>query len=146
MIKVNKTLKKFGYPKTLVKEYDHWCILLRPEQVTLGSLVFVCKDDVTRFSNISDEAFNEVPGIIKEIENTLFELFNYVKINYLMLMMVDPNVHFHVIPRYAKSKVFKNTVFNDFGWSGAPELSKYNKISSKLFTDLKEELKKSFIK
>ena len=87
-MKINKTLKKFGYPKTLIKEYKNWCILLRPEQVTLGSLVFICKDDVTKFSNISDKAFQEYSQIIKEIENTLFELFKYDKINYLMLILL----------------------------------------------------------
>jgi len=143
---MNETLNKFGYPNTLVKEYDHWCILLRPEQITLGSLVLICKDDVTRFSSISDKAFQEYPEIIKAIENTLSDLFEYDKINYLMLMMVDPNVHFHVIPRYSESKFFRKVIFIDFGWPGIPELSKCNQVSNKLFTDLREELKKAFIK
>lgn len=145
MTKINSTLLKFGYPDTLMKEYENWCILLRTEQVTLGSLVLICKDDVIRFSNISNEAFQEYPQIIKAIENTLFKLFEYNKINYLMLMMVDPNVHFHVIPRYSNTKVFQDTEFKDFGWPSIPELSKHNKVSSKLFMDLKEELKKAFI-
>ena len=143
---MNETLNKFGYPDTLVKEYNYWCICLRPEQVTLGSLVLICKNDVTRYSEISNKAFQEYPRIIKAIENTLFELFEYDKLNYLMLMMVDPNVHFHVIPRYAESKVFNGSVFNDFGWPGIPELSKHNQVSSESLRDLREELKKAFIK
>jgi diadenosine tetraphosphate (Ap4A) HIT family hydrolase len=142
---INKTMKKFGYPNTLVKDYDHWCVLLRPEQVTLGSLVLICKESVKRYSDISNEAFLKYSLIIKETENTLFQLFKYDKINYLMLMMVDPNVHFHVIPRYSKLKVFKGAVFNDLGWPGLPELSKHNQVSSKLFMNLKEEIKKAFI-
>ena len=137
MIKINKTLKKFGYPGTLVKEYNHWCILLRNEQVTLGSLVLICKDNVTKFSNISDEAFQEYPRVINETENTLYTLFKYDKINYLMLMMVDPNVHFHVIPRYSKSITFKGITFKDYGWPGIPDFANHNQISSKLFMDLK---------
>ena len=40
---INDTIKKFGYPATLVKDYDHWVVLLRPAQVTLGSLVVAAK-------------------------------------------------------------------------------------------------------
>jgi len=36
---MNPTLEKFGYPATLLVELEHWAILLRREQVTLGSLV-----------------------------------------------------------------------------------------------------------
>ncbi len=36
---MNKTIVRFGYPATLVAEYEHWVVLLRPEQPTLGSLV-----------------------------------------------------------------------------------------------------------
>ena len=140
---MNQTMKKFGYPITNVKEYNHWCVLLRPEQTTLGSLILICKEDVGKYSDISNEAFQEYPLVIRSIEITLSSMFSYEKINYLMLMMVDPNVHFHIIPRYAESKVYEGEVFYDFGWPGVPELSKHNHIGRKLFDDLKEDLKKA---
>ena len=34
---MNATLEKFGWPATLVKEFDHWVVLARPAQPTLGS-------------------------------------------------------------------------------------------------------------
>ena len=46
-----------------------------------------------------------------------------------MLMMVDPDVHFHVIPRYSKPKQFGNIEFSDPGWPGPPDLSHTNKTS-----------------
>ena len=146
MIKINKTLKKFGYPGTLVKEYNHWCILLRNEQVTLGSLVLICKDNVTKFSNISDEAFQEYPRVINETENTLYTLFKYDKINYLMLMMVDPNVHFHVIPRYKDKRIFLDYEFLDPDWPDKPSLINENKISNEVFKELKRKLISQFSK
>ncbi len=33
------TIKKFGYPATLVKDFTKWVLLLRPQQATLGSVV-----------------------------------------------------------------------------------------------------------
>ncbi len=143
---VNITMQKFEYPAAIVKDYGSWCLLLRREQVTLGSLVLICKDNAIRYSEISKKAFQEYPEIVKQIENTLYELFEYDKINYLMLMMIDPNVHFHIIPRYAGSKVFKGTLFNDHSWPSSPDLSKHNNVSSKMFSDIKSELITAFLK
>mgnify|MGYP000964088017 CR=1 FL=1 len=39
-----------------------------------------------------------------------------------MLLMVDPDVHFHVIPRYAGSRQFRDLSFPDAGWPGVPAL------------------------
>jgi diadenosine tetraphosphate (Ap4A) HIT family hydrolase len=135
---INQTMHKFGYPDTVVMESDHWCVLLRQEQVTLGCLVLICKENVERFSDISGDAFQEYPKIIREIENTLNKLFNYDKINYLMLMMVDPNVHFHIIPRYSKLKEFENMRFNDYGWPSIPVLSKHQRMKRNLFISLRD--------
>lgn len=139
----NKTMQNFGYPDTLVKEYNHWCICLRPQQITLGSLVLICKDDANKFSNISNDAFQEYPKIIKSIENTLFDLFEYDKINYLMLMMIDPNVHFHVFPRYNGVKNVKGVKFHDAGWPGLPDFSKPNKIDKHIFNKIMEAIKEA---
>ena len=51
----NQTAVRFGYPDTLVREYDHWLVLLREPQATLGSLVLCEKSDATEFSAISAE-------------------------------------------------------------------------------------------
>ena len=39
-----------------------------------------------------------------------------------MLMMVDPHVHFHVIPRYDGSRSFGGMSFPDRAWPGPPDL------------------------
>ena len=36
---INSTIEKFGYPSTLLRDYRHWVLLLRPAQVTAGSLI-----------------------------------------------------------------------------------------------------------
>lgn len=141
---LTKTLKKFGFPDSLIKEYNHWILLLRPEQVTLGSLVLICKDRASRFSDITNNSFNEYPFIIREIEKNLNKLFKYDKINYLMLMMVDPDVHFHIIPRYSENKQFGDMMFKDFGWPNFPILNKANSINKEIFLSLKETLKSEF--
>ena len=119
---MHATLAKFGYPATLVCDYRHWCVLLRPAQATLGALVLVAKGEEPAFSDLPDEAFAEFPLVVREIEHGLKEFRTYDRINYLMLMMVDPHVHFHVLPRYAKAQPFGGVNFIDGGWPGPPDL------------------------
>ena len=47
-----------------------------------------------------------------------------------MLMMVDRDVHFHVIPRYAEARQFNGLEFIDFGWPGAPDLRQSNETDA----------------
>lgn len=123
---MNATMKKFGAPNTLISDYDHWAVLLRPGQVTLGSMVLICKEPATAFSMISSAAFAELQLITRHIEGVLGRTFKYDRINYLMLMMVDPDVHFHVIPRYETLRTFSKQVFTDHGWPGPPDLARVN--------------------
>ena len=119
----NPTALKFGYPTSLVVETSHWLVLVRPSQPTFGSLVLVCKDKAQAFSEISPEAFAELGQVTRGVEQSLRALVQYERINYLMLMMVDPDVHFHVIPRYDGERSFEGQAFPDAGWPGVPALS-----------------------
>ena len=118
----HETLKTFGYPATLVHEYEHWCVLLRPAQVTLGSLVLICKENATQFADISEGAFAEMKQVVGDIETGLKSFRPWQKINYLALMMVDPQVHFHIIPRYSADQEFAGVSFKDAGWPAVPQL------------------------
>jgi len=118
----NATMTKFGYPQTLVREYAHWVVLLRPQQATLGALVLACKDEARAFAEISAGAFAELQGVTRDIEAGLTAFRPYRKINYLMLMMVDPDVHFHVLPRYAETQNFEGVAYPDKGWPAVPDL------------------------
>jgi len=118
----NDTMVRFGYPDTLIRAYSHWAVLLRPDQVTLGSLILVCSEQATAFSEISQEAGAELHPTVQAIEGSLSAVWPYKKINYLMLMMVDPHVHFHVIPRYDADQTYEGQTFRDTGWPKVPDL------------------------
>jgi diadenosine tetraphosphate (Ap4A) HIT family hydrolase len=141
---VNATAEKFGYPETLVAELDHWVLLLRPQQVTLGSLILLCRDPAQRFGEITREAAAELQAATDRIENVLSEAFAYDKINYLMLMMVDPDVHFHVIPRYRDSRSYRGTPFHDPSWPGPPNLAESHELSPEQSAALISDLRARF--
>lgn len=142
---MNDTISKFGYPASLIREYDNWVVLLRPKQATLGSLVLAHKSDATSAADISAESYAELARIKREIESTLHTCFGLDKINYLMLMMVDREVHYHVIPRYAEDKTFSGITFTDPGWPKVPELTYATELGDDELQQLTNYLKAHWI-
>lgn len=129
---MNATMEKFGWPATLIAQFDHWVVLLRPAQPTLGSLVLAAKSDATAFGDLPGEAHAELKRVTATIEAALTKAVGYTKINYLMLMMVDPHVHFHVIPRYEGVRSGGGLRVRDAGWPGPPDLGSAVKIDSEM--------------
>ena len=133
---MNPTIEKFGYPATLLREFEQWLVLLRPAQITLGSLVLAAKSDATVYADLPRAAFAEQADAVAAIEQALAHFVRYERINYLMLMMVDPNVHFHVIPRYSGTRQWNGIVFPDAGWPGPPQLDKMVALTSEQIDQL----------
>lgn len=120
---MNETIERFGYPATLLREYEHWLVLLRPAQVTLGSLVVAAKSEATAFADLPAAAFAELATVTAEVEGALRRAVDYARINWLMLMMADPNVHFHVLPRYEGTREGDGLTLGDAGWPKVPDLA-----------------------
>ena len=125
---MNDTIAKFGHPATLIAEYDHWVVLLRPAQPTLGALVLAAKSNATAFGDLPAEAHTELKAATAAIEAALTQAVGYAKINYLMLMMVDPHVHFHVLPRYEGERSGAGLTVADAGWPAQPDLGQAMKL------------------
>jgi diadenosine tetraphosphate (Ap4A) HIT family hydrolase len=119
---MNATIEKFGGATTLIVDYPHWVVLLRPQAVTLGSLIIAAKGEETAFSALPPAAFTELSTVIRDVETVLTKAVGQAKMNYLMLMMVDPHVHFHALPRYDGSRDRDGMAFGDAGWPGPPAL------------------------
>lgn len=137
---MNPTLEKFGYPATLLREFEHWAVLLRPAQVTLGSLVLAARSDATAYADLPRQAFAEQADAVQAIERALRQFTSYDRLNYLMLMMVDPNIHFHVIPRYAGPRSWAGLQFPDAGWPGPPRLDAAIKLGPEQLRSITTEM------
>ena len=137
---INATMKTFGYPDTLVREFEHWAVLVRPAQVTLGSLILVSTSDSTAFGDLPAGAHVELAVVLPAIETALRDFVSYEKINYLMLMMVDPHVHFHVLPRYEGRRAWNGLALADTGWPGPPDLKAAQRLDPALLAGLRGEL------
>lgn len=141
---MNATIEKFGWPATLIAEFTHWVVLLRPAQPTLGSLVLAAKSDLAAFGELPVAAHAELKEVTRAIEAALRPFAGYAKINYLMLMMVDPHVHFHVIPRYEGAREWGELIFPDAGWPAVPQLGEAVKLEPAERDALVAELKALF--
>jgi len=127
---MNTTIKKFGYPATLIRDYHHWVLLVRPAQATAGSLILAAKSNATAYGDLPPAAFIEQGVIVAELEKKLRETIKMDKINYLMLMMVDPHVHFHIFPRYDGERSIAGLTLTDRGWPGPPDLKSAVELDS----------------
>jgi diadenosine tetraphosphate (Ap4A) HIT family hydrolase len=59
-------------------------------------------------------------------------------------MMVDPNVHFHVIPRFSDSRRWEGVEFPDNGWPGPPLLKLVVNLNGTQMKALRNQLKPYF--
>lgn len=114
---------KFKTDDLKLYESTHWIWSLRPAQVTLGSGILSLKRECAAFSELEREEYADLQEIIPVIENTLKQTFDYDIMNYLMLMMLDKHVHYHVIPRYEDKIDEVGQIWHDKGWPGVPDLS-----------------------
>ena len=141
---LNPTQIRFEYPDLLVKDFPNWCVMLRRHQVTLGAMVLIAKSHATTWPDIGEEAFTELAQVTSAIERMLRTTFAHDKINYLMLMMNDPNAHFHVLPRYGRTLAFEGMDFEDAGWPKTPELGIGPKLDDDMAAKLIAHLKASW--
>ena len=121
MSELAKFQQKFRIPELTIRSYRHWTWSLRPVQSTLGACVISARREEPNFSGMSAEECAELATVVKDVESGLKAAFTYDKINYLMLMMLDPQVHFHVIPRYAGTREFAGTTWQDKNWPKPPD-------------------------
>jgi diadenosine tetraphosphate (Ap4A) HIT family hydrolase len=141
---INDTIRTFGYPKTLVGELDGWVVLLRPRQVTLGSLVLAAADEARAFGDLPPALYTGLGEAVRRVETVLKGTLECQKLNYLMLMMVDPHVHFHVIPRYAAPVSLGGRSFADAFWPKPPDITSALDVSAEEFEVLRQKLAAAF--
>jgi diadenosine tetraphosphate (Ap4A) HIT family hydrolase len=139
--RINRTIENFGYPTTLVCDMGEWLVLLRPRQVTLGSLIIAAAHPATSFAELPPSHFTTLGAVMSKVETTLKTLFHCDKVNYLALMMVDPHVHYHVIPRYSQAASFAGHMFPDYFWPKPPDVTHTLEMKPETFKLLHDALK-----
>jgi len=120
---------------------DHWTVLVRKVQVTLGALVLAANRCFVSASELTQPEVSEFPIVVGRLEAVLKSAFQYDKINYLCLMMVDQHYHFHVLPRYASPRTFSGRSWHDASWPKPPNLAG-EPSDTALLVELRDQLRK----
>lgn len=139
-ITIGEFTKKFKIEELLILETEYWVWSLRPIQSTLGASVLSLKRECDALHAVTQAEFSDLYKIIPLIEKTLKIAFNYDVMNYLMLMMVDKQIHYHVIPRYSVDKIFEENTWIDTGWPTQPILNFNEDVALETLHAVKEHL------
>ncbi len=144
---IKDILKKFNKHKNYIFEYKSWLLLYRNKQVTPGSLVLIyCEKDEDSLGGISSEAFYHLPKFINAIEESMRKIYKAEKFNYLALMMVDSQPHFHIFPRYSKPVKFEGREFLDMDWPLPVSIQRDLEINDEIGGMFKKNLTSSLSK
>lgn len=115
----NKFKEKFKIDTLELLDFKYWVVSVRPKQITVGSLILSLKRDCHNVGDLYKKETEELAIVFSEIENLLGIAFSFDKINYLALMMIDEQVHFHIVPRYEKRVKLFDKSYQDKSWPGA---------------------------
>ncbi|MBD1422502.1 HIT family protein [Sphingobacterium chuzhouense] len=137
--------QKFDIVNLTIKKVGSWIISLRPLQVTIGSLVLSLDRPCYDIGDLTDSESQELGRAFKVIKEVYAKTFSPDKVNYLLLMMVDKQVHFHVIPRYGREVIFKNNRFEDEHWPKPANVLLTLDFDDQLLLQLKEYMEAAHV-
>lgn len=133
--------QKFRLDELSLQRSEHWTWSLRPVPITLGAGILSLNRFCTSFAELSPAEGAELAAIARSIDARLQKAFAPDRMNYLMLMMVDRHLHFHVVPRYAQIRHFGGMPWEDKAWPKPPDLGVYaDRADSSVLSDIHRAL------
>lgn len=113
---------KFRVKELIIHETEYWRWSIRPLQCTIGASILSLSRPAEKMLELTSEEGADLAKMSKVIESTLDKCFGQDKMNYIMLMMVDNHIHYHVVPRYSQPVDFDGKKYEDACWPKPPVL------------------------
>jgi diadenosine tetraphosphate (Ap4A) HIT family hydrolase len=132
---------KFQVQELTIFRLEYWTWSTRPVHATLGSGILSLNRFCAHFGSLTTSEAAELAAAARQIESRLGRAFSPDKLNYLMLMMVDAHVHFHVIPRYSSPRDCGGLQWNDKGWPGFPLLNEGTGCGNETLSAIRDKLR-----
>jgi len=134
----------------LIYETEYWQIYLAPSQRYLGTCVIALKRQCRNLKGVRYREWIEFAEIVNNLETTLEKTFSPTLFNWSCFMNStyrinppNPEVHWHLIPRYNYTIFFQGLEFfdPDFGYIPQPIKREIpDKIMKKIMDKIKENL------
>lgn len=113
------------YEWSIIKEYDHWTLLLYEKATShLGrAVVWLAREgEMQRYSQLSTEELVELQRVLKEYELALEALWKPDHMNYMWLGNFfhehGGHGHMHVLPRYKTPRIVDGVTYEDKKYGG----------------------------
>jgi diadenosine tetraphosphate (Ap4A) HIT family hydrolase len=123
-----------------VTEQGGWVLSVRPAQLKLGAMVVSVAAGQQRFQDLTTDDGAGYIDIVATAERLAQEVYGAVRINVVALMMKDPVVHYHVLPRYDTAVDRHGTTWTDDDWPGPPTFGPASTDDQVLFA-IRDELR-----
>jgi diadenosine tetraphosphate (Ap4A) HIT family hydrolase len=123
-----------------VTERGGWILSVRPAQLKLGAMVISAAGGQQRFQDLTAGDGAGYISIVAAAERLAQEVYGAVRINVVALMMKDPVVHYHVLPRYDAAVDRHGITWTDDDWPGPPTFGPASTDDQVLFA-IRDELR-----
>ena len=97
----------------VVREADHWTLVLNENQATLGRVFLALRRHETDALALTPAEQADLWVLASEAKQALSALFAPDHFNYMLLMNLTSHVHFHLFPRYAAPREFAGQTWTD---------------------------------
>lgn len=105
-------------PRFLIASATHWAVCLNESQDLLGRCYLLLKRPETDALALTGDELAELWSLARDTRDALRRLWEPDHFNFALLMNVDPQVHFHILPRYRVRREFAGGTFVDPTFGG----------------------------
>jgi diadenosine tetraphosphate (Ap4A) HIT family hydrolase len=100
-------------PATVIREGPLWRVVLNRNQNLLGKTMLVLRREASDVLDLTLEEWAAFTDELRQVRTAVDELFQPDQWNHAFLMNADPQVHCHVVPRYASPREWAGLTFTD---------------------------------
>jgi len=137
------------YGRIIVEKF-HWTVYLAPSQRYLGTCVIALNRSCRTLAELEDVEWKEFSDLVREMEFTLDKIFKPTLYNWSCFKNAafrvenpEPQVHWHLIPRYDKKIEFNGAEFEDPDFGYIPQPIK-QEISEEFMEMIKDKIRENF--
>ena len=103
---------------TEIQRSGLWTLAVNRNQNLLGKCVVIANRPCGSVPELHADEWSSLFEHLRLLTAALDSIFAPDAYNHAFLMNVDPQVHMHVIPRYASTRVWEGMTFHDPHWGG----------------------------
>jgi diadenosine tetraphosphate (Ap4A) HIT family hydrolase len=105
-------------PQFLIAESPNFAVCLNKNQDLIGRCYLLLKRPEIDPTALTDSELSELWTVVRSAKKAIDAAFNPDHYNFAFLMNVDPQVHFHIIPRYKEKREFSGGTYVDPNFGG----------------------------